>query len=211
MRIEWIIRAKPKVGFENRCIEIKQEISQLFDKLEENCLDSDLDIDMYVKEINDKINQLLQEHESITISKYISAKTPKLSDDKQIDQLIIDKYYKQKYKPVDYTIEDFYRDNFDKYFCEYSIEDSIGSVDLSGNLQLDLCCSHIVNSTILSKEIKAIGTHDMNPSTVNTLANMIEMETNHLPNSYSKDIFIKTCKWLRFWSSTGHSISVHQE
>ena len=34
MRIEWIIRAKPKIGFENRCIEIKQEISELRKKLE---------------------------------------------------------------------------------------------------------------------------------------------------------------------------------
>lgn len=203
MRIEWIIRAKPKVGFEKRYSEIKQEITQLFNGIDEKSI--------HIEKINDKINQLLQEHEKITISKYTTAKTPKLSDDKQIDQLIIDKYYKQKCKPANYTIEDFYHDNFDKYFCEYSIGDSIGSVDLSGNSQLDLCCSHIVNSSILSKEIKEIAINDMNPSTANILANMIEMETNHLTNSNSKDIFINTCKWLRFWSSSGHSISAHQE
>ncbi len=200
MRNEWIIRQKPVKGFEERCHQIVKFIENTTEKISRNKLSNE-----EILELNNQINGLLQEYDTITITKYITAISPKLGDNPHTDNKIIQKYYdNSKYN----SKNDFFRENFNKYFCEFSIEDSIGYTNYLGETFLDFKGYMIANSSVLSAEIQIIGSQDMNPNVMLSLANMIEFEIKNMPNSNSKFLFEKSIRWLRFWANQGHSIRV---
>jgi hypothetical protein len=208
MVLRWIIKPKPKTGFESRYLEIKKQIESIADIIDTK---NDME-DTEANDLNSKLNDLIKEIDDNTISKYETAQSPKLGDNKSTDQLIVEKYYtKHPYNKIK-TLNEFYKDNFHKYYCEFSLEDSIGNSNKYGTVELDFIANIIANSDFLSTEIKTLSTQqNLSPQTMDTLSNMIESEVSDISDNKFKKKYLKAVKWLRFWSSNGHYISAYEE
>ncbi len=204
MALFWIVKPKPKSGFETKYNEIKKEIESIAEILDSHDITNEEAIIL-----NNKLNQLINEINDNTISKYETAKSPKLGFDKEIDRLILEKYYiSHPYAKIK-TLNEFYKDNSNKYYCEYSIQDSIGYTDSTGITELDFKANPIIYSDYLSKEIRILAQQSLTPNMMLILSNMIENEIVNIPDSNFKDLYIKAIKWLRFWSNSGHNICAY--
>ncbi len=204
MALFWIVKPKPKLGFEPRYQEIKKEIEIIVDQIENSNLSQE-----ETCILNSKLNELVQEIEDNTISKYTTAQTPKLGTSKETDQLILHKYYlTHPYHKIK-TIKEFYNENSNKYYCDFSIGDSIGYTGSTGKSELDFRAGIIANSHYLSTEVRILAQQNLTTSMMSILSNMIENEIVNMPNSYYKNNLAKAIKWLRFWSDSGHNICAY--
>ncbi len=206
MALFWIVKPKPNLGFESRYLEIKKEIETIANQIENNNLSQEESIIL-----NSQLNQLIKEIEDNTISKYLTAKTPKLGSNKETDQLIINKYYLTHPYGKIKTLSEFYKENSNKYFCDFSISESIGYTDSLGKSELDFKANIVANSYFLSQEIRILAQQNLTCGMMSILSNMIENEIANVADSHYKDNLVKAIKWLRFWSESGHNICAYQD
>lgn len=204
MGLDWVLKPKPKPGFEEEYHRYNNKIKILEKKLDKN----------YSKELQEKIqpeiDELTKKLNEVAISSYETANSYKYGSDDKIDLEIYNKcindVHLNDFNKV-ITFDEFKKQNKDKYFTDFADKDSLASNGSFAVSDLDFRGKIIARSEHFSEELQNKCYSDMEPSDMIELADMIESELSNVePEDDMIPIYIHAIKWLRYWASKGHGV-----
>jgi hypothetical protein len=209
MTIHWIIQDKSKIGFEEEFNIIKKKII-LFEEIYLAIKNNNTITKEAILLIENEIDNLYNRYDQIKVSKYETAECPRIGESKEIDEYIIENNYLKEKELKKYH---------GKYITELANKSEAISLNSSPFVSsLDFIGDLIISSNELSLYIRKLAYRNMTPEEMNILSNLIEEEItqNEINNRNNPKIkiyrniskYLDAVRWLRFWSSNGHSIKI---
>lgn len=201
MGLDWIVKPKAKIGFENEFIKLRQEIKELEDKLNSS------DKKMH-KTLNTQLTQYKENFKNISIQPYETAKTYIIGTNPEKDLEIFHKEIEADIgKHEDFTFEKFVHKNKGKLYTAESLPDSLGNNGSFLTSSYDYRGKIIARCEYFSDDLQNMCYSDMEPDDMLKLASKIENELYKIDNSDCMyEEYIRAINWLHFWAKSGHGI-----
>ncbi len=208
MGLDWIVENKPKENCQMQFNTLNELLEQTQEQLEQ--MDSN---SLEYEEVLNKYSGLKEQLDSVSVSKYETAKCPRVSKSKKARDYFIQKYLPGiKTSHPEKTNEEILKDFSDFAIIDLSPYKSpntgFSGLFCSG---LDFRGKGIGCSSLLSDELKEEAFQDHGPAeSVDYAARMkthlAQYKKSSLNNEQKEEIefLIKGIKWLNFWGKRGH-------